>query len=62
MFEVVIRIGTHRPQKESFSYHINLDQRVRDNHPLLQIRQVVDFDFVRAQVAALYGYNGNVRV
>lgn len=55
-------IGTHRPQKELFSYHINLDQRVRDNHPLRQICQLVDFDFVRAEVASLYGYNGNESV
>ena len=62
MFEIAIMIGTHPPQKELFSYHINLDQRVRDSHPLRQIREVVDFDFVRAEVASLYGYNGNESV
>ena len=62
MFEIVIMIGTHRPQKEMFSYRINLDPRVRDNHPLRPIREVVDFDFVRAEVAPLYGYNGNESV
>ena len=62
VFEIAIMIGTHSPQKELFSYRINLDQRVRDNHPLRQIREVVDFDFVRAEVAPLYGYNGNESV
>jgi len=62
VFEVVIMIGTHPPQKELFSYHINLDQRIRDDHPLRKIREVVDFDFVRAEVAHLYGYNGNESV
>lgn len=55
-------IGTHPPQKELFSYHINLDQRVRCDHPLRRINTVVDFDFVRAEVASLYGYNGNESV
>ena len=62
VFEIAIMIGTHPPQKELFSYRINLNQRVRDNHPLRQIREVVDFDFVRAEVAPLYGYNGNESV
>jgi hypothetical protein len=44
-------IGTHPPQKGLFSYHINLDQHVRPDHPLRQINQVVDFGFVRAEVA-----------
>jgi transposase len=62
VFEVAIMIGTQPPQKELFSYHINLDQRVRDNHPLRKIHEVVDFQFVRAEVAHLYGYNGNESV
>jgi transposase len=62
VFEVAIMIGTHRPQKELFCYRIHLDQRVRDHHPLRQIAEAVDFDFVRAEVASLYGYNGNESV
>jgi transposase len=62
VFEIAIMIGTQPPQKELFSYHINLDQRVRDNHPLRKINEVVDFQFVRAEVAHLYGYNGNESV
>ena len=48
---MAIMIGTHPPQKALFSYRINLNQRVRDNHPLRKILEVVDFDFVRAEVA-----------
>lgn len=59
---MAIMIGTHPPQKELFSYRINLNQRIRDNHPLRQVLQVVDFDCVRAEVASLYGYNGNESV
>jgi transposase len=59
---MTIMIGTHPPQKALFSYRINLNQRVRDNHPLRKILEVVDFDFVRAEVAPLYGYNGNESV
>jgi transposase len=62
VFEVAIMIGTLQPQKELFSYHIDLDKRVRDNHPLRQVKQLVDFQFVRAEVASLYGYNGNESV
>jgi transposase len=59
---MAIMIGTHPPQKALFSYRINLNQRVRDNHPLRKILEVVDFGFVRAEVASFYGYNGNESV
>jgi hypothetical protein len=52
---MAIMIGTHPPQKALFSYRINLNQRVRDNHPLRKILEVVDFGFVRAEVASFYG-------
>jgi hypothetical protein len=53
VFEVAIRIGTLQPQKELFSYPIDLDKRVRDTPPLRQVKQLVDFQFVRAEVARL---------
>jgi transposase len=54
--------GNQQPQDSLFSYQVSLDKRVRSEHPLRQIREVVDFSFVRAEVAGLYGYNGNESV
>lgn len=47
------------PQEELFSYRINLDHRVRRDHPLRRVAAVIDFTFVRAEVARFYGRNGN---
>jgi transposase len=55
-------MGHQRSQESLFSYRINLDKRVRSDHPLRRIQQVVDFTFVRAEVAPLYGSNGNESV
>jgi transposase len=53
-------MGAHQPQVELFSYHVNLEKRVRADHPLRRVAALVDFSFVRAEVAAAYGYNGHV--
>jgi len=55
-------MGSQQPQKELFSYQIDLDRRVRSENPLRRIREAIDFSFVRAEVAALYGANGNESV
>jgi transposase len=55
-------MGSQQPQKELFSYQIDLDRRVRADNPLRRILEVIDFSFVRAEVAALYGANGNESV
>jgi transposase len=55
-------MGTHDGQKELFSYEVNLDRRVRADHPLRAIRATLDFSFVRPEVAHCYGYNGNESV
>jgi transposase len=55
-------MGQHSGQKELFNYQVNLDLRVRADHPLREIRSAIDFGFVRAQVARFYGHNGNVSV
>jgi transposase len=39
-----------------------LEQRVRPNHPLRQVKKLVDFDFLYQEVALCYGVNGNVSV
>lgn len=53
-------MGTREEQKDLFNYAVDLDRRVRSDHPLRQIRSTVDFTFVRQEVADTYGYNGHV--
>lgn len=55
-------MGRHEGQKELFSYQIDLDRRVRADHPLRAVRAQVDFSFVRAEVSQCYGYNGHESV
>ena len=55
-------MGLQQGDGELFSYRINLHQRVRSDHPLRKVLQVVDFGFVREEVARFYGKNGNVSV
>lgn len=55
-------MGIQEEQKEMFSYQVDLDRRVRADHPLRAIRATIDFGFVRQEVAHCYGYNGQVSV
>lgn len=42
-----------------FHYGIDLEKRVRRTNPLRQIKQAVDFGFVRGRVASFYGSDGH---
>ena len=55
-------MGVNEAQKELFSYRVDLDKRVRTDHPLRKVAGVADFAFVRQEVAECHGYNGNVSV
>jgi transposase len=55
-------MGQHDGQAELFSYEVNLERRVRADHPLRAIRAAIDFTFVREEVAHCYGRNGNESV
>jgi transposase len=55
-------MGIHQPQDELFSYQVNLEKRVRPDHPLRRVVQAVDFSFARGEVAQFYGGNGNESV
>jgi len=55
-------MGYQNQQTEFFSYDVDLDRRVRADHPLRKIAAVVDFSFARSQVKHAYGRNGNVSV
>jgi hypothetical protein len=50
-------MGQHSGQEELFNYQVNLDRRVRTDHPLRAIRSAIDFSFVRQEVADCYGRN-----
>lgn len=49
-------------QLKMFYQGLCLEQRVRHNHPLRQVKRLVDFDFMYHEVAPSYGVNGNVSV
>ena len=38
---------------------VDLEQRVPLSHELRKVKALVDFSFVRAEVAPFYGYNGH---
>ena len=48
-----------RFEPKLFYSGVNLADRIPPEYPLRRIKQAVDFDFVRGQVAGLYGYNGH---
>ena len=62
MIQLTNMMGQQNQQKDLFSYHIDLDRRVRSDHPLRQVAAAIDFTFARAEVAHTYGYNGHVSV
>jgi transposase len=50
------------PNDPLFSYKVQLETRVRKDHPLRKIKELIDFDFVYKEVEKSYGANGNVSV
>src|SRR4029077_7188303 len=55
-------MGERDRQAPMWSYRVNLDKRVRSDHPLRRINVVLDLSFVREQVAHTYGRKGNKSV
>src|ERR1700736_6296802 len=55
-------IGEEDSQVPIWSYRVNLDKRLRDDHPLRRIRAALDLSFVRKEVAQTYGRRGNKSV
>jgi hypothetical protein len=39
-------MGERDPQKQLWSYQVNLDKRVRSDHPLRRINETLELDFV----------------
>src|SRR6202795_5413071 len=52
--------GSRDRQKQLWSYRVNLDKRVRSDHPLRKFNEWLKLDFVREEVANFYGTKGNV--
>jgi transposase len=55
-------MGQQNTHPVLFNYNVNLEKRIRKDHPLRKVKEAVDFSFVRDEVADCYGYNGNVSV
>jgi len=55
-------MGQQKSEPQLFNYAVNLEKRVRANHPLRQVKAAIDFSFVREEVAHCYGKNGNESV
>jgi len=50
------------PQENLFYTNIVLEERVRQNHPLRRINELIDFEFIYKEVHDKYGSKGNVSV
>jgi len=56
-------LGKPKKTEPKLFYHgVSLERRIPKEHPLRKIKQIVDFDFIRSQVADTYGVNGNQSV
>jgi transposase len=55
-------MGEQKRERELFSYAVNLEKRVRSDHPLRRVSAAIDFKFVREEVGRCYGTRGNVSV
>ena len=55
-------MGTTPSHQEQalFSYHLNLERRLRSDHPLRPLRAALDLSFVLPAVQGLYGRSGHV--
>ena len=49
-------------QLKMFYQGLCLERRVRPDHPLRQVKKLVDFDFIYQEVKPFYGVNGHVSV
>ena len=55
-------MGQQKSEAQLFNYAVNLEKRVRSNHPLRKVKAAIDFGFVCEEVAHCYGKNGNESV
>ena len=50
------------PNDPLFSFNVQIESRVRKDHPLRKIKELIDLDFIYKEVEKTYGTNGNVSV
>src|SRR5882724_3493567 len=55
-------MGEQNSEPQLFNYAVNLEKRVRASHPLRRVKELINFGFVREEVAHCYGRNGNESV
>lgn len=55
-------MGQQTSERELFSYEVNLEKRVRSDHPQRRVAAAIDFKFARKVVAHCYWSKGNVSV
>jgi transposase len=55
-------MGKQQTQDELWAPALDLFARIPEEHPLRRLERVLDFSFVRAEVADCYGVNGNPSV
>jgi len=56
-------MGVQQPPQSSLFYvGINIERRIRSNHPLRKVNELIDFGFAYNEVKDLYGSSGNVSV
>ena len=55
-------MGQRKSDPQLFNDAVNLERRVRANHPLRRVKAAIDLSFVREEVAHCYGKNGNESV
>jgi transposase len=58
----MLMMGTQDKQQPLFYVGFDLDSRVGPEDPLRQVKQRIDFSFVRREVTELYGGNGHVSI
>jgi hypothetical protein len=45
-------MGQRKSDPQLFNYAVNLEKRVRANHPMRRVKAAIDLSFVREEVAA----------
>jgi len=55
-------IGVESPNNGKLFYNFNLEKKVRKNHPLRKLKEILNLDFMYVLLKDKYGYNGNVSV
>jgi hypothetical protein len=53
-------IGVESPNNAKLFYNFSLEKKVRKNHPLRKLKEILNLDFMYGLLKDKYGYNGNV--